>query len=50
MPSEKWTRADDIEGVGRHAVAPSAHAGGFLRSDILAARDRYAVSNREEVT
>ena len=49
-PAGEWTDADDIEGDGRQAIAPSAHAGGFLGGDILAARDRCPVSIHGEVT
>ena len=49
-PAGEWTDADDIEGDGRQAVAPSAHAGGFLGGDILGARDRRAASIHGEMT
>ena len=49
-PAGKWTDADDIKGDGRQAVAPSAHAGGFLGGDILAARDGRAAPIHGEVT
>ena len=46
--SRSGAYAYGTEGGGRHAAAPSAHAGGFTGSDILDPRDRTSASTERE--